>query len=248
MQYVVSVVLLAVALVCTHPLLADSNGAPTESKEVKSVADATLPDAPMPQAAASTTGNAIHYAPLYARTVFPGETAHRLTNKQKFLYAGRQIIEPIALVPALGSAVWDQWRNGDPRYGTDGAAFAERFGAAVARENSYRFLTDGLMPVVLHEDPRYYRLGEGSALRRMTYAFVQTFVTHTDDGRQTFNYGGWIGRALGASMTYIYYPEPSRNGGVVLRTFGTSLGGLTAYDEFREFLPRAIFTKLDIFR
>ncbi len=92
------------------------------------------------------------------------------------------------------------------------------------------------------------RLGEGSALRRMTYAFVQTFVTHTDDGRQTFNYGGWIGRALGASMTYIYYPEPSRNGGVVLRTFGTSLGGLTAYDEFREFLPRAIFTKLDIFR
>jgi len=222
--------------------------------------DDSLPDAPVPVAAVpvrgattpwtteDTTSLVIYNAPLYARTIFPGETAQRLTTLQQYKYAVRQIVEPISLVPALFSAGWSQWRDGDPRYGTGSTAFAQRFGAAVTREDSYRMLTDAVLPVVLHEDPRYYRLGTGSIIRRMTYAFVQTFVTRKDDGEKTFNYAGWIGRAGGASLTYAYYPAASRNGGVVLRTFGTSLGGLTAYDEFREFLPREIFTKLNIFR
>lgn len=213
----------------------------------QSAAPADVPEAPMPQEGSSSVG-AVHYAPLYARTIFPGETPRRLSPRQKFIYTLRQSAEPVNLAPALFSAGESQWRNGDPRYGTDSAAFAQRFGAAVARENSYRLLTDGVMPVLLHEDPRYYRLGSGSTFARMRYAFLQTFVTRNDDGKITFNYGGWLGRALGASMTYAYYPAPSRNGGVVLRTFGTSLGGLTVYDEFREFLPRAIFNRLDLLR
>ena len=246
---VFSVVMLAVALVCAYPLLADSNGPPTESKEVKSLADATLPDAPTPQAAASTTGNAIHYAPLYARTIFPGETAHRLNLREKFLYAGRQMVEPINLLPALYSGVESQYLNSDPKYGTDTDALEQRFGAAVAREDSDRLFTDAVMPALLHEDPRYYRLGESSSnVRRTVYALEQVFIARNDQGKEVPNYAGFLGRGMAVGLSMVYYPSDSRNGGAALREFGGSIEGLAAFDLLREFVPRAVFSHLTIFR
>ncbi|MHB8302513.1 MAG: hypothetical protein ACYDC6_06690 [Acidobacteriaceae bacterium] len=221
-----------------------SNGLPDAPAPA---ADVALPDAPMPQTTPSSSGT-IHYASHYMSTIFPGETVRRLTARQKFIYAGRQMVEPLSQLSALRSAVWGQWVNSNPLYGTNSTAFAQRFGAAIARENSFRFLADGMMPAILHEDPRYYRLGDGGTVPRVKYALVQAFVTHTDDGANTFNYGGFLGRGMGASLTYLYYPAPSRSGAVVLETFGASIGGLIVLDEFREFMPHAFFSRFDIFR
>ena len=220
-----------------------------------------LPDAPLPvpdatsvpQTSAlpgsSPAGAPVHYAPLYARTIFPGETAQHLTVREKFLYAGRQMVEPVNLLPALFSSGWSQYINSDPRYGTDSSAYAQRFGAAIAREDSDRLFTDALLPVLLHEDPRYYRLGESSSnFWRVAYAFGQTFVARTDNGKEVPNYSGFIGRAMAMGLTYAYYPAASRNGGVVLRGFGTSLGGLVAFNLLREFVSRDVFSHLTIFR
>lgn len=226
-----------------------------------STGPATLPDAPlpvpnvasMPQAGAppvrGAAGGRVRYAPLYARTIFPGETAQHLTPREKFLYAGRQVVEPIDLAPAIFSAGWSQYINSDPRYGTGSSAFAQRFGAAMARENSDRLFTDALLPILLHEDPRYYRLGESaSTFRRSAYAIGQTFVARTDGGKEIPNYSGFIGRAMAMGLTYAYYPAASRNGGVVLRGFGASLGGLVAFNLLREFVSREVFSHLTIFR
>jgi hypothetical protein len=218
-----------------------------------------LPDAPQPvphrtaakslQSAPATAGAVVRYAPLYARTIFPGETAHRLTSREKLIYAGRQWVEPVNLLPALLTTGWSQYQNSDPRYGTGADAFGQRFGAAIAREDSDRLFTDGLLPAVLHEDPRYYRKGESASnFHRGLYALGQTFVTRTDEGKVIPNYSGFLGRGMALGLTYAYYPAASRNGGVLLRGFGSSVGGLAVFNLLREFVPREVFSHLTIFR
>lgn len=216
-----------------------------------------LPDAPSPvsDTAASATAMQVSalnagetlYAPVYARTIFPGQTAQHLTVKGKFIYSFQQMAEPVNLVPAIFSSAESQWRNSDPKYGTDSGAFGQRLGAALIREDSDRLFTNAVLPSLLHEDPRYYRLGEGGTIKRTEYALTQVFVGRTDTGKSTPNYSGFIGRAMAAALTQAYYPDTSRGGGVVLRGMATSLGGLAAFDLMREFVPHAVFTHLTIF-
>lgn len=170
--------------------------------------------------------------------------ARPLTAKNKFIFAGRQTIEPINLTPAIISAAYGQFSNDDPKYGTDSAAFGERFGTAIIRQDSYRLLADGFMPILFREDPRYYRLGEGSLAKRFCYALGQTFVTRTDGGRTVPNYAGVLGRGVAASLTYTYYPAASANAHVVLTTFGTSLAGDAALNVVRELTPEKFYRKL----
>lgn len=224
-----------------------------------------LPDAPQPaqKSTASDPQNAIGkalqkatpaettliYAPLYARTIFPGETSRRLNAKQKFIYSARQMVEPVNLLPALGSSGWSQFTQSDPLYGDSVSAFGKRFGAAILREDSDRLLTDGLLPILLREDVRYYRLGESSSnVQRVKYALGQVFVARTDDGKEIPNYSGFIGRAMAIGLTFSYYPPASRTTRVALEGFGSSIGGLVVYDVLREFVPREVFSHLTIFR
>ncbi|MHB1938100.1 MAG: hypothetical protein ACYCOR_16140 [Acidobacteriaceae bacterium] len=220
-------------------------------------APSALPDAPSPvvgagnstpamQASASSAG-AKRYAPLYARTIFPGQTAQHLTVKDKFIYSFRQMVEPVNLVPSVFSSAESQWLNTDPKYGADSGAFGQRLGAALIREDSDRLFTNALLPSLLHEDPRYYRLGEGSTMTRTGYALSQVFVGRTDDGKSIPNYAGFIGRAMAAALTQAYYPNTSRGGGVVLRGLGASLGGLAAFNLMREFVPKEVLSRLTIF-
>jgi len=184
------------------------------------------------------------YAPRFDRVVFPGELAHRLTAKDKFIFAARQTVEPINLTPAVISAGYGQLTNDDPKYGTDSAAFAQRFGAAVLRQDSYRLLADGFMPILFREDPRYYRLGRGSLTQRFDYAVAQAFVTRTDAGQTVPNYAGLLGRGIASSLTYTYYPAQSANARVVLSTFATSIAGDAGLNLLRELTPEDIFRKL----
>lgn len=244
-------------LTCTHSLRGE-NGPSAGPKD-------GLPDAPNPAASETASQplrgfvavpqsnlsniNQVRYAPLYARTIFPGEKARRLTVGEKFIYSGRQMVEPVDLLPALLSSGWSQYQNTDPKYGTGSSAFGQRFGATILREDTDRLFTDALLPVLLHEDVRYYRLGEDSSnVRRTAYALGQVFVARTDNGREIPNYSGFIGRGMAIALTFAYYPEASRSGGVALRDFGSSVGGLAVYDLLREFVPREIFSRLTIFR
>lgn len=212
-----------------------------------------LPDAPLPHQktdSATQTRDATQtsagpvYAPRYDRVVFPGELAHRLTARDKFIFAARQTIEPINLTPALISAGYGGYTNGDPKYGTGLGAFGERFGAAVLRQDSYRLLADGFMPILFREDPRYYRLGEGTLAKRFFYAVGEAFVTRTDGGRTVPNYAGLLGRGIASSLTYTYYPAPSANARVVLDTFGTSVAGDAGLNILRELTPEEVFKRL----
>jgi hypothetical protein len=95
-------------------------------------------------------------------------------------------------------------------------------------------MSDGVMASLLHEDPRYYRLGPSRSLPvRLLYAVSRPVMTRTDRGTASPNFALVSGTLAGAALTNAYYPPENRGAGQTFHTFGASLGGEAVAD--REF-------------
>jgi len=48
-------------------------------------------------------------------------------------------------------------------------------------------MTEGFLPVLMHDDPRFFRSGTGTTGTRLKTALRQIFLTRTDSGSWRFN-------------------------------------------------------------
>jgi hypothetical protein len=70
------------------------------------------------------------------------------------------------------------------------------------------FMVGAVFPSALHQDPRFYQLGQGGFFRRTGYAVGRIFVTRSDSGHKQFNYSEIFGAATAAAIsTYAYHPS-----------------------------------------
>jgi hypothetical protein len=173
--------------------------------------------------------------------ILPGEQAPALTSRDKFAMGMKSTVSPFSVVGWLSSAGWSHLTNGPPNYGTDSGAFGQRLGAAAIRSSSQNFFSTSVMANLLHEDPRYYRLGRSHSIgRRILYAATRPLVTRTDDGRRTVNLALLSGNLGGAILTNAYYPPRNHGVGETVRIFGSSIGGSAVGFGVSEFLGDAL--------
>jgi hypothetical protein len=213
-----------------------------------SMVGSALPDAPQAQQptqsfAPGTRQMAV--APLpperkYAQTIEPGRQAQVLSASDKVILSFTEVARPVTLLPALYSASYEQLFNTDPKYGHDSGAFGEKFGSAMLRSASVRVFSDGIFAAAFHQDPRYYRIGQGSLIHRGLLSARQAVIRRSNNGTDQFNYSGVAGRAAAAALTTTYYPEPSVTGKVVGLTFVTSIATDAGGNLVLEFLPNII--------
>ncbi|HEX3437434.1 MAG TPA: hypothetical protein VHT24_11760 [Pseudacidobacterium sp.] len=169
--------------------------------------------------------------------VQPGEKFVPLNVGDKLLFPLREQLQPISWFPTFASAGWSHLIDGHPKYGTNSAAFGQRLGAAAIRDLSMRTFSDGLLPALLHEDPRYFRMGSGSIPRRGWYAASCVFIGRRDSGATGFNSSVLIGHGMASALTMAYYPDESAKTHVVFQTWGTSLAGEAGGNLWDEFWP-----------
>jgi hypothetical protein len=146
---------------------------------------------------------------------FPFRTTR--DNWKNFVH---ETISPLTLAGGSFNAAFSQVTNTDPKYGVDGTAFGKRFGASIADIASQNFFGDFVVASALHEDPGYFRKGEGYSLRyRAGYAISRALVIRNYNGRNTFNFDNVLGSALSAGFSNLYYPAASRTGSATLMHF-----------------------------
>jgi hypothetical protein len=168
--------------------------------------------------------------------IAPDQTAPRLTVNDKVLLGIKDAFSPFAATGWFASAGYEQVLNGSPNYGTDRGAFGQRLGAAAIRDSSEGVFSDSVMSPLLHEDPRYYRLGPThNFLARTLYAGTRPILTRTDGGHRSLNLALLSGTLGGAALTNLYYPQVNRGASQTLETFGGSLGGSAIGDVVSEF-------------
>ena len=70
-------------------------------------------------------------------------------------------------------------------------------------------LTEGVLPVLFHQDPRYFRRGPqyGGVWKRTSYALAQVIVTHKDGGGYQFNYSEWVGNGIATAFGNVYHVD-----------------------------------------
>ncbi len=158
--------------------------------------------------------------------ISPKEIAEPMSVRDKVLGGFKSSASLYSAVGWITSAGYEHVLNSSPNYGTNSEAFAQRFGAAVARGVSEGVFSNSLFAPIFREDPRYYIMGPGhSFFKRLVYAGTRSIITRTDSGKTSPNFSLIAGNAAGSALTIVYYPSINTTTTEVLSTWGTSLGG-----------------------
>jgi hypothetical protein len=138
------------------------------------------------------------------RTTDDSEKAATLTPRGKFTIAwndatDRAIFLQTAVLSGIGQA-----NNSNPSFGQGVAGYAKRFGTTYADFAVENMMTEGVFPTLIHQDPRYFRRGEGTKRSRLAYAMSRLFITRGDSGKSEFNYSEVLGAATSVAISNAY--------------------------------------------
>ena len=167
----------------------------------------------------------------------PGLKLCSLELKDKFILFVRGSFDPVTFLGASFSAGISQAQNQDGRFGQGAAGYGKRFGASFADQATFRFFKDFAYPAIFFEDPRYYRLIEGTGKQRFLHAIEHVVVAHRDNGNRMFNFSEWLGTVSAISLSNVYHPGNERGFAPTAEGLGISLLNDMGYDLLREFWP-----------
>jgi hypothetical protein len=161
-----------------------------------------------------------------------------LTVREKFKLFVKETDDPFTFVSAAMGAGMSQFGDKTPKYGDGVPAYSQRVGAAFTDMATQNFFSDAVLASVLHEDPRYYRMGPSHSIPvRIGYAISRLVIGRTDSGKLTFNFSGVGGMAMGIVLSNAYYPGPSVSRSVTEGRFISSISSNGLGNLLPEFWP-----------
>ena len=146
-------------------------------------------------------------------------------------------IDPVSFGVAGFDAGLSQAQNDFPGYGQGAQGYAKRFGASYADNFDGTMLGNAIFPILLKQDPRYFRRGKGSFTSRLFYSLSTTVWCKNDNGTWGPNYSNMLGNLAAGGISNLYYPASDRGAGLTFERGFT----VTAYGAFggvfNEFWP-----------
>ena len=161
-----------------------------------------------------------------------------LTRSQKISLAFRSATDPVTFGEALLVGGYHETGDSYPGFGWGIEGYGKRAGAAYLDAFDGTMIGNGILPAILHQDPRYFRLGHGTGTHRLLYALATNVICkHDNTGKWEPNYSNVAGNIISGAISNLYYP--SGNSGASQ----TITNGLTVIAEggvgsiFQEFWP-----------
>jgi hypothetical protein len=174
------------------------------------------------------------------------QDAEPLTAARKFELAAKGALDPFTFMVAGLDAGLSQGENSFPEYGQGAVGYGKRFGASYADSFDSTMLGNALFPVLLKQDPRYFRKATGSFGSRLWYAIYSTVRCRDDDGRWAPNYSNVLGNIAAGGISNLYYPSADRGAGLTFERAATvtAEGAIgAAFIEFWPDISRKMFPK-----
>lgn len=162
------------------------------------------------------------------QTVMGGK-AVPLTAGQKWQLASHTAIDPFYIGYAfiIGGG-YSELQDSHQGYGWGPGGYFKRVGANYADNIDGALIGNGLLPILLHQDPRYFRLGTGSFGRRFLHAALSTVVCLGDNGHRQANVSNVLGNFVSGAISNAYYPANERGVSLTLENGAevTALGAV----------------------
>lgn len=170
------------------------------------------------------------------RTVEGSAPFTPITSRRKLTIAWKDTMNPPSYVMGGLFSTVAQINNTHPSFGQGVKGFSQRYVTAVADQNVGNMLTEGFLPTLFHDDPRYFRSGRGGIWSRTGYALSRVLVTRSDRGNWRFNTSELLGTGMAASLGNLYYPD-SRSGAATLERMSLQIGTDAFSNILKEFWP-----------
>lgn len=172
------------------------------------------------------------------RSVSGGSKPHPPGWKYNFVVATRQATDYSSFIFLGLTSLTAEGMNMHPSLGKGIGGFYAYTWRGFLDKTDGTYLSAWLLPSLLHEDTRFYALGnEHSVPIRVLYVISRQAVARTYGGRQTPNIAGLGGKVLTQVVSKYYYPPSASTFGVLASKFGYSVMRDVIFSSIREFYP-----------
>jgi hypothetical protein len=205
-----------------------------------------LPNSPVPKTTAQDEKPPRIFWIIPTYKVTESKTPTALTPHQKLRIVLNDLTDPYTIGYTGLMAGIAQANNDFPSYGQGAAGYWKRYGAAYTDQAAAGWFGGFLIPSLLHQDPRYYRMGSGPFRKRFAHSLVRPLITYNDSDGKAFNWSGLLGSLASSGLSNTYYPEEERGVG---KTFSRWAMGIPysvidhLVDEFGPDLEKKFFGK-----
>ncbi len=181
------------------------------------------------------------------------DNAVPLTPGQKFRLMFSTEKDPATFGFSMLVALIGQAEGSHPAYGGGIGGYGKRFGQNYADTFDGAFWGNAVLPSLWHQDPRYFRLGTGTAWHRIGYALsTNVRAKHDGTGKWEPNYSNLVGNLISGGISNIYLPANERGVGSTFEGafVVTAEGGIGSmleefWPDFIHYLQRRKQRKLD---
>ena len=163
--------------------------------------------------------------------------AEPLSPAQKFQLAAKGALDPFTFVAAGLDAALSQASNDFAQYGQGMQGYGKRLGASYVDSFDSTMFGNALFPVLLKQDPRYFRKGTGTFSSRLWYAIASTVRCRNDNGKPAIDYSNVLGNIAAGAVSNLYYPSDDRGVALTLERAATVTAEGTIGAVFVEFWP-----------
>lgn len=149
-----------------------------------------------------------------------------LSPSQKMRASFRSAIDPyqfgLAGIAAFYGQATDSHTSFDPTrrittgYSQGVVGYLQRYGANFVDQFDGTILGNGVFPILLKQDARYYRKGTGPITKRLLYAVGTTVRCKGDNGKWQPNYSNLLGNLAAGGISNLYYPPVDRGFGLTV--------------------------------
>jgi len=173
-------------------------------------------------------------------------TAPPLTASQKLSLTMHTNFDYIVIATTALDAGVSELEGDFSGYGWGPPGYFKRWGASYADTFDGNLIGNALLPILLKQDPRYFRMGKGSFRHRLFYVVSTTVICKGDNGKWQPNYSNVLGNFIAGGISNAYYPQADRGLGLTITRALTVTAEGTVGGTLNEFWPdiqRHLFKK-----
>lgn len=160
-----------------------------------------------------------------------------LTPRQKGYLALHNLMAPVNLLTIVAVSGFTIGFDSHTAYGPGWKGFGENAGVSLLQDTTGEFFGSFLIPSLVHQDPRYYRMPNASIPRRFLYAVSRTVIAQHDDGSRMPNYATLFTYPISAEISNLYVPGIHADAASTVARVATGLATDPVNNLITEFLP-----------
>jgi hypothetical protein len=160
-----------------------------------------------------------------------------MTWQQKGYLALHDLSDPVNFATILGISAITVGSDSHSAYGPGLKGFGKSVGVSYLQDATGQFFGAFAIPVIAHQDPRYFRMPHAPFTKRLVYSISRTVVSRSDSGQSMPNYATLLNYPIGAELSNFYVPGISTNGASTVARIFTGYALDPVNNLINEFLP-----------